>query len=48
MTILHILYHYPEKCEVLEASIFLLVTIFSVDSSQKFYMYSIIQSLIIE
>ena len=35
MTILPILYHYPKKCEVLEASIFLLVTIFSVGSRQE-------------
>lgn len=35
MTILPIIYHYPKKCEVLEAS-----TIFSLGSSQEFCMCS--------
>ena len=39
MTILHILYHYPKKCEVLETSTLLFVTIFFKGFSQEFCMY---------
>lgn len=49
MTILHILYHYPNKCEVLEATTTLLsVAIFSKGSSQSFVCTIRIQPMFLE